>query len=280
MPIEIIKASGKIDTNGHRKGTTVLLALDELKIDPATQRGLVEPHVTRLAANLDPELIGVLYVSKRDDGYYIVDGQHRAEALRRAGYDGDTLVECVVFATVDKADEAKRFNGLNATRQVNAIDAFKVRCTANETIATDISHILKRHGLKIGFDSRDGIVACVTALEGVYTGRIARTAEMTPWALEQSIAALSGAWGTQRTAFDAPIVNGMGAFQIRYGNEIDQDNLAKRLAKTDGGPVRLLARSKIAREVHGGQLYKCVGGVILDIYNLGRRSSQLPAWRR
>src|SRR5258708_7808516 len=52
-------------------------------------RPLREPRVKKLVAEFDPLGVGVLYLSMRDDGsYWIIDGQHRAEAARRVGLPG------------------------------------------------------------------------------------------------------------------------------------------------------------------------------------------------
>lgn len=272
-----VRASTPVANNGHKRGTTVLIPLGELRVDPAAQRQLVPSHVARIAADFDPSLVGVIYVSKRKDGYYIVDGQHRVAAMRAAGYDKTALVEAIVFQEIDRAAEAVRFNGLNTTKQVQAIDRFRVRVTAGDPVAVAIDGILSNAGLRVSGNPSPGAFAAVLAAEKVYTGAVVKSAEPTPWAFEETIKTLREAWGVERDAYGASIIEGLGAFLIRY-KDADRQKLARCLAKLDGGALRLIHRSKIRREVSGGTLWRSVAMTIVDVYNSGRRTTALPPW--
>lgn len=54
----------------------------QMKVNPLAQRELNQARVDKLAANFDPEQIGTPTVNHRDGAYYIIDGQHRIEALK------------------------------------------------------------------------------------------------------------------------------------------------------------------------------------------------------
>src|SRR6187549_648827 len=72
----------RIDTNGQ----VTWLRVDRLTVDPAVgggyQRALNPRKVKAIAKELDPDALGVLTVSRREDGsLVIIDGQQRQGAL-------------------------------------------------------------------------------------------------------------------------------------------------------------------------------------------------------
>ena len=67
--------------------------LDQMKISPVAQRALNQSWVDRLAAEFNPDVMGLLHVSHRDGWFYVVDGQHRrAAAIQWLG--SDQQVQC------------------------------------------------------------------------------------------------------------------------------------------------------------------------------------------
>src|SRR5215216_1774202 len=94
-----------ISYQDHQHGVDV--ALDDLKIDLAAQRSLVGSRVRKLTARYDPILIGELLVSKRPDGYYVMDGHHRLAAAQNQNGNAPSTLKCEVFTGLSRADEAR-----------------------------------------------------------------------------------------------------------------------------------------------------------------------------
>ena len=108
------------------------VSLGKMYVSPVAQRDLVQAHVDHLLAEFDPELIGNPHVSQRSDRYYIIDGQHRIEALKAWLGEGHEAqqVQCWTYVDLTEADEANLFDRLNDVRQVNAFDKFRIRVNA------------------------------------------------------------------------------------------------------------------------------------------------------
>src|SRR5690242_16192920 len=90
------------------------LRADELVIDPMMgERKYNARRAKRIAQTIDPDALGVLYVSKRRDGTYVViDGQHRRGAFIELGW-GDQKMPCHVYHGLTLADEARLFAEFN-----------------------------------------------------------------------------------------------------------------------------------------------------------------------
>lgn len=64
-----------------------------MRTSPVAQRELNQSRVDYIAANFDPEDLGTPTVSHRDGHFYVIDGQHRVEALKQIGW-GDQQIQC------------------------------------------------------------------------------------------------------------------------------------------------------------------------------------------
>lgn len=271
------KALAPVESLNGTAGGVQHIRADHLRIDPDTQRAL-RPHWVRQIANVwDDGRVGVLHVSRRKDAFYVIDGQHRVFAARLAGHP-EFLFECKVYNDLSKADEASIFNGLNTTKAVRAYDDFRVRLNYDAD-AQAIENLLHSVGLGISDQAEDGKVNAVAALESVYFGKIVKAKEATPWALAKALRTLTGAWGTNHDAVTGAMIQAAGALHLRYGQDVDDDLLIRKLAKADGGPVRVYSLGKTRREFTRETVYIAIANVMVDIYNKGRRKGALPAWK-
>src|SRR5690606_25145225 len=123
--------------------------LNLLTVDLRVQRALDRRKVNRIAAELNPDAIGMICVSKRPDGtYVIIDGQHRVEALKITGA-ANTTVLCEVFNDLTLADEAAMFRWRNNTTQPHYIDRFRVRLVEGDGDVRAIVDILHKYGWRL-----------------------------------------------------------------------------------------------------------------------------------
>lgn len=254
------------------------LTLSELKVDPDTQRALRPNHSKQIADNFDPEAFGVLTVSERPDGFYVIDGQHRVDALHRLGWNGQKL-PCIVFSGLDRADEARRFNGLNTSKAVRLFDKFRLRVIAGDPTAVEIDTIVRSHGLRV---TDNGNVACIRAvkvIEDIATGKLLRT-DPNPAALDRALGVLVKAWGTEADAFDAIILGGIGAVFLRYGDRIDDGRLADKLSRLSGGPYAFLSKTRMRAGLSGLSNWASAAQLAVDVYNSGLRKDALPPFQR
>src|SRR4051812_31723657 len=99
-----------------RGGTPHWIRASRLAVDASYQRPRNERKIRKIANNFDPDALGVLYVSKRADGTYVIlDGQQRHAALIEMGWQ-DQQVPCHVYTGLSVADEARLFGEYNELR--------------------------------------------------------------------------------------------------------------------------------------------------------------------
>ncbi len=248
------------------------IAVSALIVDPAVQRGIDKRRVHKIADGIDLDAIGVITVSIRDNGdHHIIDGQHRVEALRAAGF-GQGCVTCRVFKSLSLAQEAAMFRLLNASAKVGFLDQFRVRVIEGDPVAVDISRIAERYGWTISPSGRakSGFFA-VAAMERIYL--------QDKVAAERAMATATRAWGHDSLGVDGRIIEGLGLVYARYGDAAEINELTERLSKFGGGPGALLGKARGLRDLIGSTVTKSVAEIVVEIYNQRRRTRPLPSWR-
>lgn len=256
--------------------STQFIRADHIRIDPESQRALRPTWVRWLAENWNPSKQGIIHVSRRRDAFYAIDGQHRVFAVRLRN-EPEYLFECKVYEDLDKPEEANIFDGLNTTKQVRLFDKFRVSLLYDPD-AQAIEGMVASVGLKLSDQGEDGNVNAVKALQDVYYGRLFRAKDATPWALAKTLRTLTDAWGTNRDAVSGVMIQAVGAIHLRYGDELDAADFARKLARTNG-PIWFVNQGKIRRELTHATVWKAVAEVMVDVYNKGRRKNILPAWK-
>ena len=120
----------------HSKIVTV--PLENMRVSPNAQRTLRPARVMELLEMpFDLELLGYPVLNLRESAYWIIDGQHRIEALKRFLVPTPwqtQAIECRVYTGQTEQWEADMFDRLNNNLHVNAFDTFKIRVTAKRVV--------------------------------------------------------------------------------------------------------------------------------------------------
>lgn len=242
----------------------------DLTVDPKVQRGLKKARVAKMAADFRPEALGVLTTSARSDGMiHIIDGQHRYETAKTVDYTGKIPTKEYVGLTLDQ--EAALFRLLNATEKVGPIDQFLVACVEGRPESVALARYLAENGWSVASTSRRGGLSAIRSLERVYS--------ISPVAAARTIAVLTTAYGHEPDAVQGSMLEGLGRMLAKYGDDVDLNDLSKRLAASPGGVNALLGHARGLKISRTGNLSAQVAHCIVDIYNKSRRTTKLPAWQ-
>jgi hypothetical protein len=144
--------TGKTMTGGRieRKARLRWVPLTQMRVNLLAQRDLNPARAAQLAAAFDVEQMGNPTVSHRGGWYYLVDGQHRIEALKCwLGSWEDQQVQCWTHEGLTEAAEAELFLTLNDTLTVGAFAKFKVAVQAGRDAEADVDRIVRALGLRI-----------------------------------------------------------------------------------------------------------------------------------
>jgi Family of unknown function (DUF6551) len=111
-----------ISYTGHEFGVEV--PADTLRLDLKVQRAIIASRLRKMTANFNPDGVGELLVSRRPDGLYIIDGQHRQRTVlaKHNGTGPVPTVTCEIYTGLSQEDEARLFLLRNDRAGVSGVD--------------------------------------------------------------------------------------------------------------------------------------------------------------
>jgi hypothetical protein len=252
----------------ERKARLQRVPIPQMRVSPQAQRNLNQARVDKLAARFDMEQLGTPVVSHRDAFFYVIDGQHRIEALKKIGY-GTYEAQCWTYQGLTEAGEAAVFLTLNDTLTVGAYLTFKVAVQAGRPEEADIDRIVRAQGLRVGPDRSGGTVAAVHALRRVYR-------RDGPACLARTLRIVRGAYG--ETGMEGSVIDGVSLVCHRYDGQLDDAQVIAALACAAGGVNGLLGKAETMRLATGSQKAHCVAAAAVELINRRIRGKKLRSW--
>lgn len=241
----------------------------QMRVNPLAQRDVNQAWVDRIAEELDVEQIGNPTVNLRGGVFWIIDGQHRIEALRQTGWD-DQQIQCWTYEGLSQEEEADAFLRQNDRRAVDAFAKFRTAVTAGRDDETDIERIVQANGLVVSRDAIPGAIRAVGTLRRIYArsgGEI----------LGRTLRIIRDAYGDG--GLEALVLDGVGLVAHRYNGELGDTAAVAALSKAHGGVNGLLGRAETMRAQMGKPKTQCVAAAALETINRGRpRGQKLPDW--
>jgi hypothetical protein len=243
--------------------------IGDLWVDPNVQRSLKKARVGKMAADFQPDALGVLTTSFRSPKrIHVIDGQHRYRAAEAAAYAG--VIQTMEYHGLTVPEEAALFRLLNSTEKVSRIDQFLIACVEQDPAAVRLAAFLAATGWSVGSSAAEGRLSAIGSLERIFA--------LSPEAADATLHVLTKAYGHRPAAVQGMLIEGLGRMLAKYGRDVDLDDLAVRLAKVPGGPDGLIGNARGQALTRTGNLSKQVARVITNLYNQRRRTSALPEW--
>lgn len=252
----------------EREARLKWIPIARMRVNPLAQRDLNQARVDRMAADFDLEQIGTPTVSLRDGHAFIIDGQHRIEALKLIGW-GDQQIQCWTYEGLTEADEAEMFLKLNDVLAVNAFAKYRSGITAGRAVECDIDRVVRANGLVVSSDAIPGAIRAVGTLRRVYT-------RSGPEVLSRSLRIIRDAYGD--AGLEAQVIDGIGLLCQRYNGDLNDTEAVKKLGNAHGGVNGLLNRAEVTRRQTGNQKAHCVAAAAVETINRGRGGKKLPDW--
>lgn len=255
----------------EQHGVIEWIRLGSMAVPPHAQRELKPAKVDKILAEFDLDVFGVPTVSERRGIYYILDGQHRVEAIKRWNGDGweDLRIECRVYRSLTEAEEADKFSRLNDAMSVTVYDKFRIGVNAGYEVENKIKKVVEREGLKISREQVPGGIGAVGTLRRVYV----RSSDKV---LAKTLRITRDAYGDP--GFEGSVIDGLGLMVQRYDGLIDEQIAVEQLSSAHGGVKGLLNKAAVIREKVGGAKAQCVAAAAVDIINSKRGGKKLPSW--
>jgi hypothetical protein len=265
--------STKRSTAHHRPYRIQEVPVGKMCTSRRAQRDLNPHRVDELVADFDLDQFGQPVVSWRDGHYYIIDGQHRVDALKRWLGKGWEIqkIECRVYQGLNEAEEADMFDRLNNVLIVSSYDKFKIRVTAGREAELAIAKVVKEENLVISRDEIPGAVSAVGTLVRVFNRSDAEV-------LARALRIIRDAFGD--TGFKAPVIDGIGHLCQRYNGALEEKYAIEKLSVTRGGVNGLLGKAAVLHQQTGNSRSQCIAAAAVDIINAHRTTGtkRLPSW--
>lgn len=245
-------------------GKTMVLEIAQRRRDPA--------WVEHLLSEFDLDQIGFPIVSQRDGKFWIIDGQHRIEALKRFLGDGweRQIIQCKTYSGLSAQQEAELFLRYNDVRQVRTFDKFMVGVTAERHDEVAIKRIVEAQGLHISASkNQSGGISAVGVLKRLHS----RSDEAT---LAKTLRIVRDAYGD--TGLEAVVIDGIGHLCKRYNGALDEQVAKNKLGAARGGVKGLVNRAAELKLRTGNSMPICVAAAAVDIINSGRGGAKLASW--
>lgn len=256
-------------TQGSRKRPTIKdVRTDLIKVDARVQRALIPARVKKLADNLDLDAIGIITVSERErDDYYVLDGQHRLEALKRVEL-GEWEVTCHVYRGLSLAQEAAFFRRHNDTRAITPYDDYSKGLVEGDPECLAIEEILSKNGFKMHGSARDGVISAVVKVREIFRVDAGDL-------LDDTLRVLVAAWGARAASVEKPILGGMAKVLHTFEGEVETAKLIQKLQKSQGGASSVLGKARSMKDLYAASVETLVAKVIVATYNTGKRGGRL-----
>jgi hypothetical protein len=260
-------------------GAVEELPLGTLRHDPRVQRALDQRQLRRMVSEWDEASVGIIAVSRREDGDYVVDGNHRVHSkMDRSGAEATIRAEVHHGLTI--AQEAELSLRLNDRRNWVALDSFRLRVIGNDPIAVAVNEILRATGWVTSDSPGRGHISAVAACEQVFKGAGIRGADGThPRALQDTMQIIGEAWGHNPGSAPGVMIKSLGMVILRYGDAIDRGPLVRVLQRSGTAPDALIADAKGLRQFINTSLHMALAETITERYNHRRTSNRLAPWR-
>lgn len=252
--------------------------VDAITIDPTVQRkeGADQRRVNKIAANFNPDALGVMVLSERKDGSLVcLDGMHRLTAAKQAGYRAP--LDAIVHTGLSIAQEASLFLLYNDKKDPSAISRFHARILAGDPVAVDMDRIIREHGWKVRQAGEPGNLSAIEKAESVYrngSGTLPDGAH--PEHLSNVLTIITAAWEHDPKSVNLSILAGVSQLLGRFGKSVDFKKLIDEMSGTR--PTVLIGKARSLADVQGGTVPAAVAKILVSMHNNRRRTNLLPEW--
>lgn len=249
-----------------------LVPLDKTRPAPsgAGQRTrLIEAHVDFFMSHMDLNALGFPCLNLRDGVYWIFDGQHRIEALKRMNFEA---LECRVFENLSDADMASMFLNVNTGKAVDTFSKFSNACAAGYKPENDVRRAIESQGLRVSRETGDNCVGAIASCLRVYHAH-------GDVVLGKALRVLRDAYDGAPKSFEGNAIHALGLVFARYEARISESKMVSAIAPIKQGVVGLNRRSEQLRLRIGNAKVLCLAATLVDIYNKNERGNgKLPSW--
>lgn len=264
---DVVIAGANFDA-GHISKMSSLIKVSDMFVDYSYQRQPLKTKINRITKNFDPDLLGVITCSMREDNTLaIIDGSHRYHALIQMGMKNSNVNALVYFGLSIK-EEAHIFALTNKEHtKPTPSQIFKAGIVAGDDVSISINEIVEKAGSKVDFSPGPDKIRCVATLRKVYDNAGANV-------LLKTLQTLKSAYPNNKEMYRDQMISAVACIYNRYGKKVDQARLVDVLAKI-GNPSLVIAQAQAM--ISSGQTvtFTSLPYLIVSRYNVKLKNNRL-----
>ncbi len=208
------------------------------------QREILDYKLKRMVREWDPSIVGYVLISLRADGsFFVIDGQHRVEAVRRLQGKIGPMIEAVVREGLTSTEEAHFFAESQDPRRRTALspeDLHIARMHGGHLDTIAMNNAVAAAGYRIGRAEVGNDTCRLRAINAANKVQ-ERYGAVT---LHDALTFIRSVWGTEKSP-EASLIHGVAMFMVmfpdanihatarRMGKEIQEKWLRNAKARAD-----------------------------------------------
>ena len=245
-----------------------LMPVGMLQVDPKYQRNLDVGWAKQIAANFDPDQVGIMQVSYRDGLYWVFDGQHTMTAIRIKFHDSNYPVTCKIYHGLSETEEARLFYKFNSNKKKMAYASMLKAQAAygDEDVQSFLDHTRTQ-----GF-----LIDPVKRMTGRFGIQAVKKAQDCFHALgadgyDRMLSLIKQTWDGESWSVTQNMLGGMCALVKTFGEKLSDKIFISQLSKANENQI--IRESGRFCEESASVAY---ASALVSIYNKGiRRTNQL-----
>lgn len=240
------------------------LPVSLIKVDDY-QRVLRESNVKKIVKNFDPVGLQHLSISYREGQYYVFDGQHRLEALKRLGIEE---VECIIHYGMTYKDEAKAWDYFNKQiTKATPLDEANAALKRGDALAVAIDQAVNETGIEIDYKNKgtDGSVRSYNVIKRIFKKEGKER-------LQKVLLLITRTLGYEKKTLTGWFIDGVNDFLNEYQHQpsFDMAWFEKTLSRKGFDSIRI--ETDAYKTMFGNKTKReCVVAVLVETYNKGKR---------
>lgn len=247
---------------------SVKLQASLLKVHPSAQRELLPLKISRLEKSMDLNALGsfhaVEYPIKGINGLWVIDGQHRLEALITLGM-GDWMIDVLIHQNIKTDAQASAlFLRLNDRAIVTIFDRYINEVQSNDPVSIGITTILQHHGLRIGRYRGLHVIPAIACCKRAY--QFDKGVSM-----DIALSIAKKAWDFGGGSTEGIIIEGLSFFVWQHqSNHFNAGNMANKLSRFL--PVQIIAQATARTRSFKKSMRSQICEDLLHIYNTNKKN--------
>ena len=222
-----IPATGKIACDAKCSYEYMRLPASWLMTDTTYQRPIDEKAVDRIVENFDPRLVNVVKVSHRGGKFFVFDGAHTLNALKKINGKNSFMVDCKVYRGLAYEDEAYLFAlQTGESRDVAFSARLRALLISNSQEAVNFRESTQRAGLRLASTNSVATQDTIAALAKAYK----LFTKLGPDQYETVLSLIKETWGGVAWSLTNYVLGGVAELLTEYSGEVTPERFRKKLA--------------------------------------------------